>query len=171
MNDQQMKKADFLTSVVLLVFGTGVTWISFTMPRLEEKGINPYTAPGVVPAILGIIILFLALVMFIRTIKQGDFLPVFSGGDLKSFILNGGTLRLTVALVLSLIYALGMVGRVPYPLATFLFIFAFILCFDLKFDAIPGSKKRIILVAFIEALITAAVVSTAFQYLFLVDLP
>ncbi len=171
MNDQQMKKADFLTSIVLIVFGTGVTWISFTMPRLEEKGINPYTAPGVVPAILGIVILFLALIMFVRTLRHGDFLPRFSGGDLKSFFLHEGTLRLSVALVLSLIYALGMVGHMPYLLATFLFVFAFVLCFDLKFDAIPGSKKRIILVAFIEALITAAVVSAAFQYLFLVDLP
>lgn len=171
MNDKQMKKADFVSSIVLMVFGISVTWMSVNMPRLEEKGINPYTAPGVVPGILGIIILFLSLIMFVRTLKHGDFLPRFSGNDLKSFFRTEGILRLSIALVLCLVYALGLVGHIPYILATFLFIFSFILCFDLKFDAVEGRKRRIILVALAEALITASVVSAAFQYLFLVDLP
>ncbi len=171
MNNNQMKKADFVSSIVLIAFSISVIWMSLNMPRLEEKGINPYTAPGVVPGILGVIILFLSLIMFIRTLRHGDFLPRFTAGDLKSFFRSEGILRLSVALGLSLVYALVLVGHIPYILATFLFIFSFILCFDLKFDATEGSKKRIILVALAEAVITAVAVSAAFEYLFLVDLP
>ena len=166
-----MKKADFVSSIILIAFSISVIWMSLNMPRLEEKGINPYTAPGVVPGILGFVILFLSVIMLIRTLRHGDFLPRFSGSDLKSFFMSEGILRLTVALSLSLVYALGLVGHIPYILATFLFVFSFILCFDLKFDAVKGSKKRIILVALVEAVITAVVVSAAFEYLFLVDLP
>lgn len=171
MNEKQMRKADFITSIVLLVFAFTVTWMALSMPRLEEKNINPYTAPGVVPGILGVIIFILALIMFVRTLRSSDFLPKIEKGNLKSLLKDAGTMRLSVSLALCLVYALILIGNIPYILATFVFVFAFILCFDLKFDAAQGSRKRIIIVALIEAVLTAAAVSAAFEYLFLVDLP
>lgn len=171
MNEKQMRKADFLSSVGLMIFGITVTVLSWRMPRLEEKDINPYTAPGTVPGALGVILLVLALIMFVRTVRQGGFLPRFSAQGFKSLAKSEGILRLGVALLLCLVYALGLIGRLPYPLATFLFVFAFVLSFDLKFDAVEGGKRRIILTALLQAVITSCVISAAFQYLFLVDLP
>ena len=171
MNEKQMRKADFLSSIVLIIFGVTITVMAVRMPRLEEKGINPYTAPGVVPGVLGVIILLLSLIMFIRTVRRSDFLPRIQKGHLKDLIKDEGTIRLGVSLALCLIYALVLVGHIPYFLATFLFTLGFILSFDLKFDKIEKSTKRIILIAVIQATISSAVISAAFQYLFLVDLP
>jgi len=171
MNEKQMRKADFFTSIVLLVFAFTVTGMAFNMPRLEEKNINPYTAPGVVPGILGVIIFILALIMFIRTLRGSDFLPKFKKGNMKSLLSDAGTMRLLVSLAICLIYALVLIGNIPYILATFIFVLAFILCFDLKYDAVEGSRKRIIVKALIQAVITSVAVSAAFEYLFLVDLP
>lgn len=171
MNEKQMRKADFVTSIVLLVFAFTVTSMAFNMPRLEEKNINPYTAPGVVPGILGVIIFILALIMFIRTLRGSDFLPKFEKGNMKSLLSDPGTMRLLVSLAICLIYALVLIGNIPYMLATFIFVLAFILCFDLKYDAVEGSRKRIIVKALIQAVITSVAVSLAFEYLFLVDLP
>lgn len=171
MNEKQMRKADFITSIVLIIFGITITTMAVRMPRLEEKGINPYTAPGVVPGILGIIILLLSLIMFIRTVRHSDYLPKFQKGSVQDLLKDEGTVRLLVSLGFCLLYALVLLGRIPYILATFIFTLGFILSFDLKFDKEEGSKKRIIIFAFIQAIISAAVISAAFQYLFLVDLP
>jgi hypothetical protein len=171
MNEKQMRKADFITSIVLIIFGITISSMAVRMPRLEEKGINPYTAPGVVPGILGVIILFLSLIMFIRTIRQADYLPRFQKGNVKALLKDEGTVRLLISLALCLLYALVLVGHIPYILATFLFTRGFILLFDLKFDKEEGSKRKIIIFAVIQAIISSAVISVTFQYLFLVDLP
>ena len=61
MKESNMSRADFITSVVLIAFGSGVMTMSARMPRLEERGIDPFTAPGVVPFFLGAIITLLAV--------------------------------------------------------------------------------------------------------------
>jgi hypothetical protein len=145
--------------------------MAVNMPRMEENNINPYTVPGIVPAVLGIIIFTLALIMLFRSIKRSDFLPRLEKDQWRQLLKDGGTLRLLFTVIFCLVYSLLLIGHIPYILATFLFVFAFILSFDLKLDATGMAAKKIVVRAFIQALLTAAVVSSAFKYLFLVDLP
>ncbi|MDA3811315.1 MAG: tripartite tricarboxylate transporter TctB family protein [Spirochaetaceae bacterium] len=145
--------------------------MSFNMPRLEEKDINPYTAPGVVPAVLGIIITIMALALFIRTIAKKDFLPHFSKASLRANFTDPANGRLIITTILCLLYALVLIGRLPYIISTFLFIMAFILLFELKFDRSDELVKKIIIKATIQSVIITAAVASSFKYLFLVDLP
>ena len=76
MADQKMSGKDFLTSIVLIVFSTTVIVMSITMPRLERRGIDPLSAPGVVPGLIGAVLLCLALILFFRQpTTTGLFLP------------------------------------------------------------------------------------------------
>ena len=61
-----MVKADFVTGLIFFALGVAVVVESLRMPRFEELDVNPYTAPGLVPGILGAIILMLGAVLFVR---------------------------------------------------------------------------------------------------------
>jgi putative tricarboxylic transport membrane protein len=82
-----------------------------------------------------------------------------------------GNQRLLVTAILTIVYAGVMVGRVPYPLATGLFVFFFVLVFERTPNMTRAKWVRCLLAAFILAVVTATAVSVAFERLFLVTLP
>ncbi|MFN4211974.1 MAG: hypothetical protein ACK4G5_15505, partial [Devosia sp.] len=49
-------RADLITAVVLIALGLLVTYLSWTMPRLEARRIHPATIPGLVPIMLGVLL-------------------------------------------------------------------------------------------------------------------
>jgi putative tricarboxylic transport membrane protein len=63
------------------------------------------------------------------------------------------------------------VGRIPYWLATGLFIFVFILVFEWRSGMPAKERSRIGVMAAILAVIVTAAVSYTFERLFLVTLP
>ena len=66
MKDSNMPRADFLTSMILIVVGVATVWNSLEMPRYEDQGGTFLDSPGIVPAILGVLLVALSLVVFIR---------------------------------------------------------------------------------------------------------
>ena len=66
-----MVKADFVTGLVLIALGIATVVASLRMPRFEELEINPYTAPGLVPGALGLVILILGAALFVRAARAG----------------------------------------------------------------------------------------------------
>ena len=75
--------------------------------------------------------------------------------------------RIALMLALSLAYAAGLIGRVPFWLATALFVAAFVALF-----APPEQPTaRRVTVSLLAGVITSAVVTFVFQQIFLVRLP
>lgn len=144
--------------------------LSIQMPRLENKGINPYTAPGVVPALMGSIITILSFVLFVRSIVRGGFSIDFAAG-VGGFAKNTMVHRVLLTVALGVVYAKVLVGNVSYVAATFAFILVFILIFEYDRGRPVGAQLRTLLTAALQAAITTAVVAAVFQYLFLVMLP
>jgi len=70
MKDSNMPRADFITSMILIVVGVATVWNSLEMPRYENQGGTLLDSPGIVPAILGILMVALSLVVFIRSIVR-----------------------------------------------------------------------------------------------------
>jgi len=165
-------QADFIAAWVWVAFGLAVLIGAWRMDRLESQGATLYTAPGLVPGILGAVLLLLGLVLAWRATRAG-------GHRLRS--LQWGVsdqaravaLRVTAFLVLALGYAAGVVGRggVPFWLATFVFVTASVLAFDWARRRDAGQALRGVLVATAVGAGTAFVVSYVFQEVFLVRLP
>jgi riboflavin transporter FmnP len=159
-----MPRADFLTGLALVALGLAVVWASLEMPRFEDRNINPYTVPGLVPGVLGVIILGLGATLLVRAALAG-------GWRLTGTTLAGGpgVRRLLLSLVLCLGYAAGLIGPMPFWLATFLFVAAFVLLLEWP----QGAGRRIARLA--TALVYGAAISAAvtlvFQEVFLVRLP
>ena len=163
-----MPRADFLTGLVFALLGAVVIWASLEMPRFEERGGDLYTAPGLVPGALGAIILVLGAVLLVRAARAGGWR--LSPPDARSSR-DPGVRRLVLAVVLCLIYAGGLVGTVPFWLATFVFITAFVVLFEWPLAAGRTDRLRRLVFAPLFAAVIAAAVTLLFQDVFLVRLP
>jgi Tripartite tricarboxylate transporter TctB family len=137
--------------VVWIAVGAAIVYASWTMDRLERHGAALYTAPGLVPGLLGLVLLVLGVVLALRR-----------GGSSKSAALTWGNTPLVLALCLG--YAAGLVGRMPFWLATFVFVTAFIVLFEYP-------ARRGMALAPVYGAATSLVVTYLFETVFFVRLP
>lgn len=159
-----MVRADFFTSLVLIAFGLGVFAEALRMPRYENLGVNPYTAPGVVPGILGLTLTLFGLIMLVRAWRQRA-----AGVAAQPADTSGRRLLLTIGVTLG--YGAVLVGWLPFWLATFVFVSGFILLFELREPERRRTVTRIVLLALVEGALVAAAVTFVFERIFLVRLP
>lgn len=171
MQQKNMAKADLVTSIILLLFGMAILIMSIQMPRYEGLGVNPYSVPGIVPGLLGVILLVLGLVLLIRSIIRKGYQLGLSSKIVKQYFTDPSTRNFLFALILSLVYGVFLLTRIPYSLATGLYILIFILIFEYRPKANISSQKKTILYSLVEAISVSAGVTLIFRYLFLVDLP
>ena len=166
MTEKNMIKADFYTSIVLMAFGITAIVMAMGMPVIN----NSYSAPGVLPIFLGIVITGLSLIMFIRSIIRLKGCLGVSGASIKEALSAVGSLRMIATVILCLCYTF-LLGKVWFPALTFLFIFAFIVFFEYDRKSPFRPQVKIILFAALVAILASAAVAALFRYLFLVRLP
>ncbi len=189
-------QVDLLVGLGLMLLGIVVAIEAYRMPSVEHPRIRSvYSGPGFVPGLLGITLLVFGLLMLIRAIREGGLHFGGMGGQVLEGLRRPEPRRLAILLVLSLGYAWGLIGRVSFPLATFLFMVAFILIYDWgeAADRAVGSpwvvaiakrlagiemtwslrRERILLVitSTIQAALTAWIVTYVFENIFLRRLP
>jgi putative tricarboxylic transport membrane protein len=166
-----MLKADFVTGLVLIALGVATVVASLEMPRFAELDVDPYTAPGLVPGALGAVILLLGSVLFVRAARAGGWrlLPRHTGhGPWWS---DPGKRNLVQAVALCLAYAAGLIGRVPFWLATFGFVAAFVALFEWRLAVTRAERAGRLAFAVAFGAAVSAVVTLVFQEVFLVRLP
>jgi Tripartite tricarboxylate transporter TctB family len=134
---------------------------SLRMDRFTAMGAQLYTMPGFVPGLLGAVILLLGLVLMLRGWRRSARGAVDVPG---APLLNR---RIGIVLLLSIPYAALLVGRVPFWLATALFVTAFVL----GFAPPEATRTRRWTVALVTGLLSSAIVTLVFQEIFLVRLP
>ena len=164
-----MVKADFVTGLVLIALGIATVVESLRMPRFEDLNIEPYTVPGLVPGALGAVVLLLGAVLFLRAARAGGWRLGAGGATRRTWSADPGSRRLALSVALCLGYAGLLVGRVPFWLATFGFVLAFVILFEWPLATAPGERVRRLLIALVYAL--AVAVTLVFQEVFLVRLP
>jgi hypothetical protein len=147
-------RADLVSAAVWIALGAAIVYASWTMDRLERFGAMFYTAPGLVPGLLGLVLLVLGLVLATRALRQG--------ASRSSQSLGWGNTPLVLTLCLG--YAVGLIGRVPFSLATFVFVTAFVALFEYP-------SRRHMAMAPVYGAATAVAVTLLFESVFLVRLP
>jgi hypothetical protein len=159
--------ADLLWSLVWIVLGAAIVYGSWTMDRLEKMHIDPLTAPGLVPGVLGGFLVVMGTLLMLRSARAGGL--QLAGGlpqpqlDLK---------RLGTAFVLCVGYAAGLVGHgLPFWAATTLFVAGSIVIFQWPERRRNGTLAKGVAIALACGVGAAAAVTLVFQELFLVRLP
>ena len=162
-------RSDLIGGVVWVAFGIAIVAGSLAMDRLEQSGATLYTAPGLVPGILGATIVLLGLGLVVRALRQGAVANLSTPWRLTPDQRIAAR-RAGLAAALAIAYTLVMLGRMPFAAATALFVFGFIVVFGVTGAKDQGPRRRV-LVAAITAVATTAAVMLLFEQVFLVRLP
>ena len=163
--------ADRLTSVVLFALGAAMLIGGYTMDRLEIRQIHPASIPGLVPMILGGSLMLCAALLFTsaeRRARGGA--PEAGDGDGDG---DGGVswFNLLATAVLSTVFALMLVGRLPFVVSSALYITVFIAYFSWPRGADGAQKLKVSALAVTSGVVASASISLLFRYGFLVRLP
>ncbi|WP_177220450.1 tripartite tricarboxylate transporter TctB family protein [Poseidonocella sedimentorum] len=159
-----MALADRLSALLLFMLGLALLVGGYTMDRLEIRQIHPASIPGLVPMILGVLLALCAALLFRSTYKAEDrnAAPVLSGGSWA---------RLGITTAICTVYALGLVGWLPYFWATFVFTACFTLVFSFPIDGARRAQLTSLAGALALGFGVALGSALLFEKLFLVRLP
>lgn len=163
MQNGSERTADRLSGVGWIVLGGGVIALSLRMETRDHLGATFLTGPGFVPALLGGALCLLGLILILRA----------SWGQVEGFLTRTATTsdrRALLALAMMLVFALGLVGRVPFGIAAGVFITVFIMVFNLPVGS-PGAFARLTAKAAATGIVTATLVVLLFEKVFFVRLP
>jgi hypothetical protein len=155
---------DFFFGLGWAAFGTAVLAASWRMDRLEGLNVNPWSVPGLLPGVLGALMLLFGGALALRALAAGRVAPPASGAPARTWL----------ALLLCFGYAAGLLGRgLPFWLTSAAFLFLTLCAFrwlDRDADA-PYSLPRLALSSAVIALAASAAISLLFQEVFLLTLP
>jgi len=158
-------RSDIRGGVGWVAFGLVILVEALRMDRFTSMGATVYTMPGFVPGMIGVVIMALGLILALRSWRR---LKTLSSpaefGDLAQPVING---RIGFTILLTLVYAGGLIGRIPFWLATAVFVGAFTWLFAPPEQSVQRRLTHCVL----AGVLTSAVVSVVFQEIFLVRLP
>lgn len=181
-------RADLVASALWIAFGAAVAIGAWRMDRLERLSINPYEAPGLVPGLLGTVLVVLGLALALRALRRGGLAPTLSSAVAGEGALprarpevpalaaggrGGGVGRMALVFALTLAYALLLIGTgLPFWGATFIFVSVFVGLLDADRQRTLGRSRAAQWTrAAVYGAAWSAIVTLSFQYIFLVRLP
>jgi hypothetical protein len=164
-------RSDLKDAIGWIVFGLAALAGSLTMDRLEKQNIDPVTAPGLLPGLLGIAMILLGGVLAVRSLRRGALsqpTPPAGADDREQ------GRRVWIAIALCAGYAIVLVGHgIPFWLASTIYVTASVLVFR-RLSRDPA-ERRLGARAWIQSLVIGAASSivtwAVFEKLFLVRLP
>lgn len=161
-------RADLITSIILIALGIWIFQMSYDMPRLENRRIHPSTIPGLVPMILSAGLTLCGALLAWRSIKERS-----EGGwsGLLDIFKTMTAARVFAGAALISVYALVLVGWLPFWGASAVFIFAFIVTFELILTDKAEPAVRSLLWAAATAIVAGFGIYYLFSQIFLVRLP
>ena len=154
-------RSDLLGGAGWVGFGLLIVAESLRMDRFTAMGAVIYTMPGFVPGMIGCVVAFLGAVLMLRGWRRAK---AGQHGDAGGSVLNR---RIALMLVFSLTYAVGLIGHVPFWLATALFVAAF----TWTFAPPEAPPVRRAVAAVLAGVVTSAVVTLVFQHIFFFCFP
>jgi hypothetical protein len=159
--------ADLISGGVWLALAIGIMVVSWKMDRLTHLQATIYTAPGLVPGLLGLAIGIMGILLILRSVRAG----AIAQAHIPTFGVREHW-RLLTALMLCLAFALGLLGSgLPFWLAAAIFISVFVFIYQFEDRKAAGTLVRGAVFAAIFGLICGGAIHYVFQELFLVRLP
>lgn len=157
--------ADRLTAAVLFLLGGAMSWGGFVMDRLEIRQIHPASIPGLLPIFLGLFLMVCAVFLALGT--RGKDSPAVEKPQKET----GNWSDFAFAAVWSCLFAMVMVSRIPFVVASAIYIAVFTGWYLWRPSGEGGHRLRMMLLIALYAVLVAVGISVLFRYGFLVRLP
>jgi drug/metabolite transporter (DMT)-like permease len=164
-------RVDFFSALGWIALGVAVLIGSLAMDRLEKQHINPYTIPGLLPALLGIAMIVLGGVLALRSWRQG---ALAQPAAAPSAAQRDERRRIWIVMALCVGYGAVLIGHgLPFWLASTIYVTASILIVQ-RLSRDPEQRRmspRAIAKALLIGVLASLITQWVFQDLFLVRLP
>jgi hypothetical protein len=164
-------RSELKQSLGWAVLGAAILIGSLRMDRLASQDINPYTVPGLLPALLGIVMLLLAGLLALRSWRRGALMA-----DAAKAPRFDAAVARRIALVVALCASFGLVlvgHGLPFWLAAALFVSVAIVSLQQPLRRAAGRSLglRDVAIAVAVGLGAGGAITLVFQQIFLVRLP
>lgn len=163
-------RAELHQSFGWMAAGVAILVASLRMDRLESQNINPYTVPGLLPGLLGLLMFVLGGMLCVRSVKRGG---LHRGPDaVRSSVAE--RVRIATVVALCAVFDVVLVGHgLPFWIAAWIFVSGSILVlqFPLRRAAGEPLSARWVIKALAIGLGAGVAITLVFQDLFLVRLP
>jgi hypothetical protein len=164
-------RSDFIAALGWMALGAAILIGSWTMDRLKNQDVNPYTVPGLLPGLLGIAMIVLGGALLFRSWRRGALARADSPDPSRAAI---SLRQLWLAIGLCLIFDVVMIGHgLPFWLAAAIFVSVAIVTLQQSQRSIAGPRLTLRNVISAVAIGLGAGLGTTlvFQNIFLVRLP
>jgi Tripartite tricarboxylate transporter TctB family len=166
-------RTDLRTAFFWIALGACIVFASWQMDRFESQGATLHTAPGLWPGIIGLLLALLGGVLAWRSFRRARATQWNAARPDDTALVPASRFRLATAMFFA--YALLLVGHgLPFWLGTSLFVTTFVYVFrraDRVAEGTPVQTRKDARLALTCGVLTALVVSQAFEKLFYVRLP
>ncbi|GAK56519.1 hypothetical protein U27_03481 [Candidatus Vecturithrix granuli] len=126
MNVKQMVKADFIVSIVIILFSLFLIFESIVMPRYEEWGL--YATPGLAPLVFSLLLLFTGIILFIRSLLQQGYKIRLRREHFSRLFNSVQVQRFLAVFGLIILYAL-LLGKVHFVILSTVYVLCTIFYF------------------------------------------
>ena len=161
---------DLWIAAVFFVIGATAASLAYRMPTFADQKGQIYTAPGLVPGFYGIVIVLLSIWLALRAVRQGALRSGLEHAEPEA-IANPVTYRLALAIVLALLFVVGLLGRMPFWLSSAIFVATFTGIFEWQAGEPWQTRARRLGEAIVLGLVTGVSVALVFEKFFYVRLP
>lgn len=159
-------RSDLVSGLFWMVAGSAIVVASARMDRLEHLGATIYTAPGLVPGLLGLVITLFGVLLGLRALRDP------AGLRARGLTDTAANRRVWWVLGLCLTYAAFLIAQaLPFKHATVLFVATFVAVFEYPLRRERGEVWRGLVMALVYGVATGAAVHFIFESLFYVRLP
>lgn len=175
------RRAEVLSAVVWAVAGGAIVLASWRMDRLDALAINPWSAPGLTPGVIGVMIVGFALALAWQAFHDGDGADADPAADaagadpsaVAGAAASAGSARRSFAAVLMCVLFAGLsLGHgLPFVIEGSLFVFAFTAAFSWPAWRAQQRIARGLARTAVVAVIACGFISWLFESVFLVRLP
>ena len=150
--------ADFITSILMMVFSGWVIVVGLGMRRFEPLGLR--ISPGFSPTVFGSLLFLCGLIMFGRSVAKRGYRIPLSAESVKAFLKAKETRNFLVVLATIFVFYF-LLGIVHFAVLGSLCIF-FIVWY---FKGVPWWKNILI------SVLCSTAIWFSFEHLFLIPLP
>ena len=162
--------AELLQSLGWMAGGLAILVASIRMDRLEEQHINPYTVPGLLPGLLGLLMFVLGGLLFIRSWRRGG----MQRDPNPARTTTSEKIRIATVIALCGFFDVVLVGHgLPFWLASWIFVSSSILILQYPIRLAEGKPLGIrdVIKSLVIGFCAGWAITLVFQDLFLVRLP
>jgi putative tricarboxylic transport membrane protein len=159
------RRGELVDAAIWAVLGSGIVIASWRMDRLESLNINPWSAPGLTPGVVGALMILLALALALQTRRV-------AADPAESAPPAGSARRTFTAAMLCVLFAGLTLGRgLPFVVEGAVFVFVFTAIFSWTAWREERRVARGVVQALVVAVLACVSIAWLFESVFLVRLP